>query len=73
MRAIQCCLKCRKLEEGNTGPGDKYVCTECWNAGWRVDAFGNITWRAGAPTSEQVTNAFRDLRALIDKAERTAS
>lgn len=31
-RAIQCCVKCGKLEDGFTGPADHYVCAECFFA-----------------------------------------
>jgi hypothetical protein len=38
-RRIQCCKRCGKLEEGHTGPADKYICVACHNAGWRTDGF----------------------------------
>jgi len=40
--AIQCCIRCNALEKGHTGPADKYLCSSCYGAGWRVDSVGNL-------------------------------
>jgi hypothetical protein len=41
--ALQCCVRCSTLEDGHTGPGDRYLCRTCHRAGWRVDAGGNLS------------------------------
>jgi len=41
--AIQCCIRCSALEDGHTGPGDRYLCGSCYRAGWRVDCGGNLS------------------------------
>lgn len=39
---IQCCVKCGNLEEGHTGPANRYVCTSCYREGWRVGSAGTL-------------------------------
>ena len=41
--ALQCCVRCGALEHGHTGPADRYVCADCYGAGWRVNAGGNLS------------------------------
>jgi hypothetical protein len=40
--AIQCCVRCSALEHGHTGPGDCYLCSTCYRAGFRVAAGGSL-------------------------------
>ena len=40
--AMQCCVRCSTLEDGHTGPGDRYLCAKCHGAGWRVAAGGSL-------------------------------
>lgn len=53
---IQCCVRCGNLEEGHTGPADRYLCSSCHRAGFRIDGAGNLhqlesytvhTWDSG--------------------------
>jgi len=40
--ALQCCVRCGELEPGHTGAGDRYLCSTCRAAGWRVAAGGSL-------------------------------
>lgn len=38
---IQCCARCGNLEDGHTGPADRYLCSACRRAGWRQNSLGD--------------------------------
>ncbi len=46
---IQSCVRCTDIEEGETGPGGKYLCIGCYRAGHRLDSLGRVQEHAEEP------------------------
>jgi len=45
----QVCQWCGEVEEGRTGPANRYLCTDCYRDGWRLDSLGNLIKPEEAP------------------------